>query len=246
MKHYFFRGLYEIYEGLRRTGPSTKRVRNLNVFWRINRSVLNRAIITMPKEIVLLTGGVEAPHLSEMLLGLNPALFVTAVETREQLIETCQQPGAEHRRLIAYCTNVIVPAEALDAVMAPAYNFHPGPPEYPGACSAGFAIYEGARTFGVSAHEMAERVDAGEIVGVGEFDIPENTRFMDLELLAYGQLFQLFARLAPDLALSDEPLAKMDVAWGGRKTSKADAERMKEITADMSEDEIRLRWRAFG
>ncbi len=207
----------------------------------------------MPNEIVLLTGGVEGPHLANVLVELNPRLFVACVETLDQLRDACLSPAPDghpeagfQRRLIAYCTDVIVPPEILGCVASPAYNFHPGPPAYPGTGVANFAIYDGARTFGVCAHEMEASVDSGTIVGVDEFDIPENIRFMDLELLAYKQLFVLFVRLAPDLACSDQPLAGIDAEWGSRKTTKADLQRMQTVTAEMSEDEIRLRWRAFG
>jgi len=207
----------------------------------------------MPTEIVLLTGGVEGEYLANVLGQANPELSIVCVETADELREAClpsdpaERPDDGQRcRLIAYCTNVIVPPDILDHVASPAYNFHPGPPEYPGSSVAGFAIYDGAKTFGVCAHEMQASVDSGAIVAVDEFDVPENARFTDLEILAYKQMLKLFQRLAPDLACRDEPLTPIDVNWGARKTSKADVERMKEITADMSEDEIRLRWRAFG
>jgi len=207
----------------------------------------------MLTEIVLLTGGAEGEYLANVLSHANPELSITCVETADELREACLSSGPVERpddghddghgcRLIAYC----MPQDVLDGVASPAYNFHPGPPEYPGSSAASFAIYDGAGTFGVCAHEMQARVDSGAIVGVDAFDIPESTRFIDLEILAYKQMLKLFQRLAPDLACSDEPLARLDIKWGERKTSKADVERMKEITADMSEDEIRLRWRAFG
>lgn len=203
----------------------------------------------MLNEIVLLTGGVEGPHLAMVLANHNPDLSIICVETVSELETACISPETElasARRLIAYCTNVIVPTSVLDAVMTPAYNFHPGPPTYPGAHAASFAIYEDARLFGVSAHVMERSVDSGAIVGVDWFDVPENLRFMDLELLAYGQLLNLFNRLAPWMATNEEPLPALEMVWGERKTTSADFERMKEFSADMSEEEIKLRWRAFG
>jgi len=203
----------------------------------------------MLNEIVLLTGGVEGPHLAMVLNNHNPDLSIVCAETASELEAACLGPDRDQNsppRLIAYCTNVIVPASVLDAVHAPAYNFHPGPPTYPGAHAAGFAIYDGAAHFGVTAHEMERSVDSGVIVGVDWFDLPENSRFTDLELKAYGQLLQLFNRLAPWLATNADPIPALDMGWGERKTTSADVERMKELDADMSEEEIKRRWRAFG
>ncbi len=205
----------------------------------------------MPTEIILLTGSVEGPYLSNVLHETNPDVIVTVVETREELRAACLSSSQEgnrrsFRRLIAYCTDVIVPPDVLSGVTKPAYNFHPGPPQYPGSSASGFAIYDGAKSFGVCAHEMKETVDSGAIVGVDEFEIDEKIRFVDLDLMAYRQLLALFTRLAPQLANNDAPLAVIDASWGTRKTTKADVEAMKAITADTSEEEIRLRWRAFG
>jgi len=203
----------------------------------------------MPDEIILLTGGAEGPHLANILTQINSELSIECVESLDQLQGICQlSPHSKStvRRLIAYCTDVIVPTGILQAMTGPAYNFHPGPPAYPGAHAASFAIYDGARKFGVCAHEMAPRVDSGSIVGVEEFGVPENARFLDLEILAYKKLFQLFGRLADNLASRDVPLDRLDISWGDRKTRKADFARMKVFDADMDEAEIRRRWRAFG
>ena len=203
----------------------------------------------MPNEIILLTGDVEGPYLTDILRKHNPEVAVVIAENRDHLSDVCLSPTPdEHfvRRLIAYCTDIIVPKDVLTCVTSPAYNFHPGPPEYPGSSASGFAIYDGARKFGVCAHEMEENVDSGTIVGVERFDIGADIRFVDLDLMAYRQLFQLFSRLAPALACDDMPLPAIDAQWGTRKTTKADVEKMKNITADTSEEEIRLRWRAFG
>jgi methionyl-tRNA formyltransferase len=203
----------------------------------------------MPDEIILLTGDVEAPYLLNIIKDNNPDVKVTTAHDQETLKAACTEPRPDDKyvcRLIAYCTNIIVPKQCLESVASPAYNFHPGPPEYPGSSASGFAIYNGARKFGVCAHEMEEAVDAGQIVGIDEFEIADDIRFMDLDLMAYRQLFQLFVRLAPHLALDDTPLPSIEAKWGGRKTTQADVEAMKEISADTSEEEIRRRWRAFG
>ena len=202
----------------------------------------------MPEEIILLTGEAEAPHLASVLQNHRPELPVFIAQNRDQVEATClaPEPAGGSRRLIAYCTSVIVPAAVIDEMSGPAYNFHPGPPTYPGARAASFAIYEGAGRFGATAHVMEERVDAGPIVGVDWFDVPDGVKFMDLELMAYKALFSLFNRLARHLATDDAPLPEISVQWSSRKTTEQEFQAMQELVADMSEDEIRLRYRAFG
>ena len=72
--------------------------------------------------------------------------------------------------IVSYLARWIVPAPLL-ARAALALNFHPGPPEYPGYGCNNFAIYEGAREYGVTCHHMAPRVDTGAIVEVLRFPV---------------------------------------------------------------------------
>lgn len=200
----------------------------------------------MPSEIVLLTSDAEADQLRGILRRHNPALEVVHARDRVELDAACPDGGGDGRRLIAFCTSVIVPARALAAVQQPAYNFHPGPPTYPGSHVASFAIYDGAKMFGATAHEMAEAVDSGPIVGVEWFRVPDGLRFMDLELRAYKALVDLFLKLAPHLACEGAPLERLDMTWGERATTNKDFERMRRIDETMTEAEIKRRFRAFG
>src|SRR5262249_41689556 len=115
-----------------------------------------------PREVVLLSGKLEARPLAIFLLRHNPELIVTSVETRDELLAACRPPR-QPCRLVAFCTATIVPGDLLRQLPAGAYNFHPGPPDYPGRHPASFAIYEGAARFGATAHEITGRVDNGPI-----------------------------------------------------------------------------------
>ncbi len=202
----------------------------------------------MPEEIILLTGEVEGPHFRTMLESCNSGLVIVHAETLEELETACLRPtaGGGLRKLLAFSTSVIVPEAVLAALPGPSYNFHPGSPAYPGTHAASFAIYEGAEHFGATAHVMEDKVDCGPIVAAEWFVVPENTRFMDLELKTYELLLKMFADRVGHLATSDDPLPVIDAQWSGKKHTDAEFEAMKEIEADMEEAEINLRFRAFG
>ena len=89
-------------------------------------------------------------------------------------------------------------------------------------------------------------MDCGPIVAVEWFDMPEGIRFLDLELETYETLVRMFGDMAEVLATSDAPWPALDVQWSGKKHTKAEFEAMKELEPDMEEDEIKLRFRAFG
>jgi hypothetical protein len=71
--------------------------------------------------------------------------------------------------LISYLNPVIVPGPILRTVRMAAINIHPAPPEWPGVGCVCYALYEGDRNFGVTAHIMTERVDQGPIIRVLRF-----------------------------------------------------------------------------
>ncbi len=202
--------------------------------------------MSMLKEVVLLTGDVEGPYLTKGLKSNNPDLHVRVATDRATLEASCQSGSPETRRLIAFCTGLIVPSKVLAEAMTPAYNFHPGPPNYPGSFCAGFAVYEGAERFGITVHEMTSRVDEGAIVAVEWFKVPPQADREQLEAASFQLLIEKFFELAPHFANSAEPLPQIDERWSGPKRTKADVEAYRQLPDDVSDEEAQRRLRAFG
>ena len=50
--------------------------------------------------------------------------------------------GTAGTRLFSVGAGFIVPSRILQAIGGPAYNLHPGPPEYPGLFPSVFALYD--------------------------------------------------------------------------------------------------------
>ena len=169
--------------------------------------------------IILLTGAVEQGVLTLALLGHNPALTVHWAASAGDLARF-EADTLARTRLIAFATPAIVPAGVLDALGYGAYNFHPGPPAYPGWAPAHFALYEGAAEFGATVHAMARRVDSGPIVEAVHFPIPADLDVQGLEGLAYAHLAQLFWRLAKYLATETDLLPHSSLQWRTRAYSR--------------------------
>ena len=163
--------------------------------------------------VILLAGVVERPVLRSLLLGHNPLLTVMAVETREDLSALSFDQLAR-ARLVAFVTPEIVPANILVRLGYGAFNFHPGPPAYPGWAPSHFALYDQAKEFGATAHVMVEQVDAGPIIDVELFPIPAEISVLGLEGLAYAHLALLFWRLAKSLATDPLPPPTCPIKWG--------------------------------
>ncbi|RME69206.1 MAG: hypothetical protein D6782_00045 [Alphaproteobacteria bacterium] len=174
----------------------------------------------MPQRILILTGQREAKALARYVTARASALDVAVATTRADL--TAAAADMRGTRLIAFLSSVIVPAEILARAPMPAYNIHPGSPDFPGLCPEAFALAAGARRFGATAHEMTREVDAGAIVAVEDFAVPPGCGRLHLADLAYRAAVTLFARIADFCMASDGALAALPVAWRGRAMRRGD------------------------
>ena len=198
------------------------------------------------KTIILLSGTASQQlALVTLLKEHNPALSIRCAVSIEDLNAIGPEVLRE-ARLVAFTSGVIVPRPLLAALGHGAYNFHPGPPEYPGWAPAHFALYEGARRFGATAHVMTKRVDSGPIVGVKSFDIPEGANVRDLEQIAFVRLAYLFWRLSRSIACESGPLPTLPVAWTGTKSTRRMYEKLCDIPSDIEPTELARRIRAFN
>jgi methionyl-tRNA formyltransferase len=91
--------------------------------------------------VLLLTGPAEQEPLAAALKRHNPQLVVRPVRTRADL-EPIEQRLLQRARLIGFLTPIVVPERILSRLGFGAYNFHPGPPNYPGWLPAHFASYD--------------------------------------------------------------------------------------------------------
>jgi methionyl-tRNA formyltransferase len=199
----------------------------------------------MFNSIVLLSGSAEQHALPPVLREHNPRLTVIPVSTAADL--AAMDPGLLRlARLIAFVTPEIVPNGILRQLGYGAINFHPGPPAYPGWAPAHFALYDQATEFGVTAHIMAEKVDAGAIVETVLFALPADISVLELEKLAYTHLARLFWRLAKSLATETELPPALPVEWSSKKYSRRVYRDICEIPLDIPKDEFDRRIRAFG
>lgn len=195
--------------------------------------------------IILLTGPSEHSVFTTLLRGHNPALNVVPVFTAADLA-AIEPEWLGRARLISFTTEVIVPAAVLDQLGHGAYNFHPGPPSYPGWAPAHFALYERASDFGCTMHRMIERVDAGPIVEVEVFAIPPGISVGGLEEMTYTQLVQMFWRMARVLATQSSPLIERALRWGSHRHSRKAYESLCSIPLTISPDELKHRAEIFG
>lgn len=197
------------------------------------------------RRIVLLSGETEGPVLSAILRSHDPSLTVDLLTSRDALTDATGS-DLTSCRLVSFCSPVIVPGEILGRLPGPAYNFHPGPPEYPGRYPSVFALYDNAPRFGITVHEMATKVDAGPIVAAEWFNMPATCDLPGLEEMTFGVLVEKFRSLSFHLAKIERPMIRQPYRWSGRKTKKSDCDDLCRITPGLDAAEVARRKRACG
>jgi methionyl-tRNA formyltransferase len=195
--------------------------------------------------ILLLAGAAEHSILPLALRAHNPLLTVITVGSTAELT-ALDSDLLSRARLIAFVTAEIVPPSVLSRVGYGAFNFHPGPPSYPGWAPAHFALYDEARQFGATFHVMVEQVDAGPIIDAAFFPVPADISVLGLEGLAYAHLAELFWRWAKPLATDAAPPAILPIEWGSRKYSRRAYRAICDIPLDIPKAELDRRIKVFG
>lgn len=153
---------------------------------------------------------------------------------------------SQSTRIIAFSTSIIVPPDVLSQVNGNAYNFHPGPPEFPGNRPSAFACYAQARQFGVTLHKMVEKVDAGEIIDCHRFGVSPEATSANIAVTAYQCLAKLFLKHAGSLAQTSRPLKGNGAVWGATKTTQAMFDAMRVVPKNIDPEELARRIRAFN
>lgn len=145
--------------------------------------------------------------------------------------------------LISFISSWILPESLLKKAKLGAINFHPGSPEYPGTGCTNFAIYEGAKEYGVTCHYMDSRVDAGRIIRVVRFPLSENDTVYQVTQRCYQLIEEMFYELMRVL-LAGESLPVSEERWKRKPFTRKQLDELCTITPDMDLAEVEKRIRA--
>jgi Formyl transferase len=201
--------------------------------------------IDSPYRIIILTKPVEAPYLVKFVRTQNPLLDVETAFSQEELRQKIGGQGA-HTRLISFNSEIIIPKSILDGLGPIPYNIHPGPPDYPGSYPLNYALKNGAENYGVTGHEIWEKVDAGPIVYVEQIAIEPDMLLHELSAMAYTMAVKAFSVIAIHCAKSAAPMAHLNARWSGQKSTRKGYQQLCRVPANASPEEIAFLKRICG
>ena len=147
--------------------------------------------------------------------------------------------------IVSYLSRWVVPADLLGRARVAAINFHPAPPEYPGIGCNNFALYEGAKEYGVTCHHMAPKVDTGAVVAVARFPVKDTDGVAEILEATYECQIALFFEIAA-LLMEGKPLPVSTETWTRPPFTRKQFNELFIITPDMSREEVARRVRAVS
>ena len=144
-------------------------------------------------------------------------------------------------RLVTICSGVIVPKAALE-LLDRGINFHGGPPEYPGRDPHHWAVYDGAKVFGITMHKLAAKVDSGDILAVESFPVERHSP-AELRAIATERMLEMFRLQAAPIFNGWLP-KPTDHRWSNVRRSRKDLLAMLDLRG-VGDAEIYRRRAAF-
>ena len=190
--------------------------------------MIDHVVILAPREL--------GEQIAERIHRLAPEIRCSIAETEAELSAACQIPS-QTPLLLSHSTRVTVPDHTLSRFGRRAINVRAASPAYPGRDPHHFAVYDGARSYGATAHRIAPGVDSGEIIAVREFDVEHPVTPQQLLERANCCAGKLIKELLPNL-LAGQLSALPDAHWAKSKTTRRDFLQLCKVPPYVDEEEL--------
>ena len=159
--------------------------------------------------------------------------------------------GKTYDYILCYRSFFIIPGDLLASTKSFNINFHPGSPKYPGSGGVNLSLLNGDSEFGVTAHLMDEKVDAGNIIECRSFNIDKTDNLLSLLEKTHINLFNLFIEMTTRLKQDGDDFIRKKISansskWSAKKTSISEIDKLQVIDPDISECELVKRIRSLN
>ena len=166
-------------------------------------------------------------------------------EIKEKLNKT-EATQTKNSFLISYLNTSIISKEFISLFGRNCINFHPSPlPEHRGVAGCCYSILEGYKYWGVTAHQLIEKIDAGDIIHKMTFEIEPDKMFAsDVYRMTQAKMFELF-KIVMTKIVNGEKLEYQKQSKLTRLRTRAELEKVKQFSANDTKEIIERKIRAF-
>ena len=147
--------------------------------------------------------------------------------------------------LISFLNKSYISDKLRRKIKINSFNFHPGPPEYPGYGCYNFALLDKINFYGSTVHIINKKFDNGEIVDVKKFKISYKKINLDkLISMTHKNMSKQSKKFINEI-LKDKLKVENNFKWRKRAYTKKEFESAREIKLNKSKKIILKKLKAF-
>ena len=144
---------------------------------------------------------------------------------------------------ISFLSKKILDKKFLSKVKFYNINFHPGPPKYPGIGCYNFALFNSEKVYGVTAHEINEKIDNGKIIKTKYFKINKNCSLKKLIEISYLNLIKILNDIL--IMILKDKITFSGEKWMRKAYTRNDLDKAAEIKFSYSKNKVYKILRCF-
>ena len=148
--------------------------------------------------------------------------------------------------LISFLNSVYIDKSVRKKIKINSFNFHPGPPEYPGFGCYNFALLDKVNYYGSTVHMINDKFDNGKIINVNRFKI--SYKKINLEKLI-SKTHENIIKQAKDfinIILNKKLKIESNFKWKKKAYTKKEFEIAREIKLNDSKGNVLNKIKAFS
>ena len=148
--------------------------------------------------------------------------------------------------LISFLNSMYISRSVRKKIKINSFNFHPGPPEYPGFGCYNFALLDQVNFYGSTIHMINNKFDSGKIVGVKKFKI--SSKKCNLEKLIKKTHENIFKQAKNFINVIQNKKLKIEenIKWRRKAYTKKEFEIAREIKLSDSKKTVLKKIKAFS
>jgi len=148
--------------------------------------------------------------------------------------------------LISFLNSMYINKSVRKKIKINSFNFHPGPPEYPGFGCYNFALLDQVNFYGSTIHMINNKFDSGKIVGVKKFKI--TSKKCNLEKLIRKTHENIFKQAKNFINVIQNKKLKIEenIKWRRKAYTKKEFDIAREIKLSDSKKTVLKKIKAFS
>ena len=147
--------------------------------------------------------------------------------------------------LISFLNSRYIDSTVRKKIKLGSFNFHPGPPEYPGFGCYNFALLDKVKFYGSTLHVINDKFDNGKIINVKKFKISYKRIDLNKLIIMTHRNITKQAKDFIDLVRGGRLKIKSNLKWKRKAYSREEFENARKIKLTDSKSNVLKKIKAF-